>query len=288
MSILIAYAPEKGGRSALALGATLAAARGEDIELVHVVVRTWPAAPGNADAEFREWAVQSADDATAQGLAELAELAPGVTVRTHHVQSRSIAGAILDAVESLKPCVVVLGSGQDGALGQVTLGASANKIAHSCTVPVAIAPRGYRPVEPRRLVGAWSAADESELLTEMAEFGRASNLTFTAVTFGRYSDGMYPPEVGLAVEDDVFAAWRETALTALREAAPAAGLDPATDVSVASGPDWRTAVDAVAWEPGDLLAVGSHGGGVIRRVFLGSSATKILRHSPVPVVVFPG
>ncbi|PWD50821.1 universal stress protein [Serinibacter arcticus] len=288
MTVLIAYSPEKGGRSALAFGAVLAQARGEDVELVHVVVRTWHASPGNGDAEFRQWAAESADEATRTGVAELATLAPGVAVRTHHVESRSIAGAILDAVENLEPCVVVLGSGQDGALGQVTLGATANKIAHSSTVPVVVAPRGYRTVPLRRLVAAWSEADEPELLTEIATFGRASGLAVEAVTFGRYTDGMYPPEVGLEAEDEVFAAWSDEALGALRACAPAAGLDPNEDVAVAAGPDWRSAVDAVDWEPGDLLAMGSHGGGVIRRVFLGSTAAKIMRHSPVPVVVFPG
>lgn len=288
MSVLIAYAPEKGGRTALALGASLARARGEELELVHVEMRTWPASPGNADGEFRQWVAESADEATRQAVAELAELAPDITVRTHHAQARSTAAAILDAVAHLKPCVVVLGSGQDGALGQITLGATANRIAHSSTVPVVVAPRGYRSVPLTRLVGAWSTADSPGLLVEMTEFARRGGLGVQAVTFGRYSEGMYPPEVGLDTEDDVFAAWSDEALAALQAAGSAAGLDPERDVAIAAGPDWRTAVDAVDWEPGDLLAMGSHGGGGIRRVFLGSSATKILRHSPVPVVVFPG
>jgi len=36
-----------------------------------------------------------------------------------------------------------------------------------------------------------------------------------------------------------------------------------------------------------VLVVGSSSIGPIARVFLGSRATKIIRHSPVPVVVVP-
>lgn len=288
MTVLVAYAPDKGGRAALTLGAALAQARGEDVELVHVSVRTWHAAPGNVDGEFRQWAAESADEATRQGVAELAVLAPDVTVRTHHVEARSIAGAILDAVARFTPCVVVLGSGHDGALGQITLGATANRIAHSSTVPVVVAPRGYRPEPLRRVVAAWSEADDARLLGEVAAFARAGGLDVSAVTFGRFAGSMYPPEVGLDAEDDVVTAWSERALGALGHAAAAAGLDPTADVALAVGPDWRAAVDAVEWESGDLLAVGSHGGDVVRRVFLGSSAARIVRHSPVPVLVLPG
>ena len=38
---------------------------------------------------------------------------------------------------------------------------------------------------------------------------------------------------------------------------------------------------------GDVLVVGSSSGGVLARVFLGSNATRVVRHSPVPVIVVP-
>ena len=38
---------------------------------------------------------------------------------------------------------------------------------------------------------------------------------------------------------------------------------------------------------GDVLVVGSSSIGPVARVFLGSRAAKIVRHSPVPVVVVP-
>lgn len=294
MSVLLGYAAGKAGHSALRLAAAFAAARGEELEIVHVEQRPWY--EGGRDPDDAAWERESRDAQIDQALASLKAMdddgdpSPGgdVTARTHHLQGRSVAGSLLEAVERLTPSLVVLGSGAAGALGQVTLGASANKLMHSCPVPLAIAPRGYRPGGLTRLVTAWSSADEPDLLAEMAGFGREAGMAVRAVTFGRYPEAMYPPEVGLKAEHDVFATWQEESQRALAAAAPGAGLDPATDVELVIGNDWRDAVESVDWQPGDVLAMGSHGGGALRRVFLGSSAARLLRHSPAPVVVFPG
>jgi nucleotide-binding universal stress UspA family protein len=62
---------------------------------------------------------------------------------------------------------------------------------------------------------------------------------------------------------------------------------PEVDLEVGTGHDWREAVEAVAWEAGDILLMGSGTAGPVARVFLGSAASKILRHAPVPVMIVP-
>src|ERR687891_707816 len=47
------------------------------------------------------------------------------------------------------------------------------------------------------------------------------------------------------------------------------------------------ALHSLPWEEGEVLVVGSSRLGPVARVFLGSNSTKILRSSPVPVVVIP-
>jgi len=42
-----------------------------------------------------------------------------------------------------------------------------------------------------------------------------------------------------------------------------------------------------AIETGDLLLLGSGAAGQTAQVFLGSAASKILRHAPVPVMIVP-
>lgn len=103
---------------------------------------------------------------------------------------------------------------------------------------------------------------------------------------------MYPPEVGLRVEDDVaaeLAVGLTEALTAAMDDAVAVGLSAeqvTTELAMAGS--WREALDEVHWQDGEVLTIGSSGPlGPIARVFLGSRATKIIRHSPVPILVLP-
>ena len=62
---------------------------------------------------------------------------------------------------------------------------------------------------------------------------------------------------------------------------------PALESAVGYGRDWHEAVEDIGWTDDDLLAVGSSSVGPLARVFLGSRASKIVRNSPVPVVVLP-
>ena len=62
---------------------------------------------------------------------------------------------------------------------------------------------------------------------------------------------------------------------------------PDVEVVVGTGHDWREAVESVSWETGDLLLLGSGAAGPTAQVFLGSAASKILRHAPVPVMIVP-
>ena len=80
------------------------------------------------------------------------------------------------------------------------------------------------------------------------------------------------------------------------EAAGRAALDKVADlpavpreleIAIGRGESWEEALEDVEWEEGDVLVVGSSSIGPIARVFLGSRSTKIVRHSPVPVVVVP-
>ena len=62
---------------------------------------------------------------------------------------------------------------------------------------------------------------------------------------------------------------------------------PDVEVVIGSGHDWWEAVEDVPWEIGDLLLLGSGAAGPTAQVFLGSAASKILRHAPVPVMIVP-
>lgn len=59
------------------------------------------------------------------------------------------------------------------------------------------------------------------------------------------------------------------------------------EASIGRGPSWAEALEDAGWIPGDILAVGSSMSGPAARVFLGSRASKIIRHSPVPALLIP-
>ena len=58
-------------------------------------------------------------------------------------------------------------------------------------------------------------------------------------------------------------------------------------LQVVTGNGWDQALDAAEWHDGELLAIGTSPQGAIARVFIGSKGAKIVRHSPVPVLVLP-
>jgi nucleotide-binding universal stress UspA family protein len=63
--------------------------------------------------------------------------------------------------------------------------------------------------------------------------------------------------------------------------------DVRVEARVVGGRDWEDALDSLPWEEGEVLVVGSSRLGPVARLFLGSNSTKIIRSSPVPVLVIP-
>lgn len=291
MTVLVGYADGRGARDALELGVALADALDVPLTVVSVTRRSWGTPSiSRVDAEFIEWSRRTADDDLAAARARLAELAPDRDVAFRRVEGRSVPAALVEAARDEDATVVVLGSAADGSLGQVVLGSTADRLVHSSPVPVAVAPRSYRA--PRdgidRLTFAWSGAEaEVPAIERLVELAAPSTAAVRVVTFGLRRPAMFPPEVGLDAEDEVFAAW-SSGVHGTFDALRSRGLIGAdVETTVAVGADWRAAVDEIDWAPGDVLVIGSKPGGPVARVFMGSSATKIVRHSPVPVVLLP-
>ena len=97
---------------------------------------------------------------------------------------------------------------------------------------------------------------------------------------------MYPPEVGLHAEDSLLG-WASQAREALAKLKSDGVVGDDVGVEVVTGNGWDQALDAAEWEDGDLLALGTTSRGGIKGVFLGSHGAKIIRLSPVPVLVLP-
>ena len=216
----------------------------------------------------------------------------GVTIDFHKVAHRSASGGLMEAVDELKAEVLVLGSAADGKLGQVVVGSTADRLLHSSPVPLAISPRGYRGSKGAglsRLTCAYPGTPECVADVErVAVLAERLDVPLRVITFAVRGRTMYPPEVGLRVEDSILEATAGQAREALAELRKKGVVGKDVTLQVAAGNGWDQAIDNADWLDGELLALGTKQSGGIARVFLGSRGSKILRHSPVPVLVLPG
>lgn len=297
MTIVVAYVPAKGGRASLDLAAMLArSGDNEPVAVVTVVPHHWVTpSMAKVDAEFAAWAHAEGDKALATARTYLGATWPDVDASFHRVEGRSIPSALTAAAHELSADLLVLGSSTDGRVGQVIVGSTAEPLLHSSEVPVAIAPRGYRAATSStigRLTCSYSGThDDADLVTATARLSARMGCPLRIATFGVRGRTMYPPEVGLHAEDLVLEQWQSQVRDEQQrciEGLAAIGL--ATDgitAAIATGSRWDEAMDDLEWEPGEVLVVGSSRVGRLARVFLGSSAIKIVRYSPVPVVVVP-
>jgi nucleotide-binding universal stress UspA family protein len=292
VSVAVGYLAGKGGRSALNLAVEAAKTLRTALTVVTVVPRPWMTPSiARIDAEYAEYADQLAAKSATEAQQYIDSLTDGLDVSYHKVAYRSASGGLLNAVEELDPEVLVLGSSSDGKHGQVVVGSTADRLLHSSPIPLAISPRGYRMSKGgglSRITCAFPATSECVHVVErVAALAQRLNVPMRVVTFAVRGRTMYPPEVGLRAEDSILEAWAAQAREALVGLKTDGVVGDDVELQVAAGHGWDDAIDAAEWQAGDLLAIGTSPAGGLARVFLGSRGTKILRHSPVPVLVLP-
>jgi nucleotide-binding universal stress UspA family protein len=292
MTVIVGFLAGKAGISALHLGVEAARTLKTSLSVVTVVPKPWTTVSlARIDAEYAQYADRLAADSATQASQCVAKLDPDLEVSFHKYAHRSAAGGLLAAVEELKAEALVLGSASDGSLGQVVVGSTSDRLLHSSPVPLAICPRGYRGSKSHgltRLTAAYPGTEESRHVVErVAALAAQLEVPLRVITCAVRGRTMYPPEVGLHAEDSLLAAWASQAREALAKLKSDGVVGEDTELQVVTGNGWDQALDAAEWEDGELLAIGTSPQGAIARVFLGSKGTKIVRHSPVPILVLP-
>jgi nucleotide-binding universal stress UspA family protein len=292
VTVLVGYLAGKGGISALNLGVEAARTLRTSLSVVTVVPRPWTTpSPARIDAEYAQYADRLAADSAAQARECVASLATDLEVSFHKYAHRSASGGLLDAVRELDAQALVLGSAADGSLGQVVIGSTADRLLHSSPVPLAISPRGYRGSKTHgltRITCAYPGTPESRHVVErVATLAADLDVPMRVITFAVRGRTMYPPEVGLHAEDSILQSWASAARETLASLKSDGIVGDDVELQVVTGNGWDQALDAAEWLDGELLALGTSPQGAIARVFLGSKGTKIVRHSPVPVLVLP-
>ncbi|MDN5763617.1 MAG: universal stress protein [Microlunatus sp.] len=292
MTVVVGYIPHKGGRGSLDLGIQLAHGLGESLLVVTVVPRQWSTPSlAKVDAEYAAFARQLGEQAEAQARKYLTATTVSVETEYRVVTGRSVSAALLAAVEECGASMLVLGSSTDGAIGRIVLGTTTDKLLHSAPVPVALSPRGFRSTAADGFCRVTCAYSDSVIAPRVVEwsvdFAARLDARARIASFGVRGSSMYPPPVGLSAEDSVLDSWLEqaSASQAALRAENLIGSD--VETVTATGPGWAESLSGVEWEVDELLVIGSSSVGPVARVFLGSRAAKLIRHSPVPVVVIP-
>ncbi len=287
MTVLAGFSASSHGLAPLHLGAQLARSAGGKLVAASLVERPWP--PKSEPTE-REYLSHLTGQVKRHLDAAVATLPDDVDTWAVTSESESIPTGLANLAVELGAEVVAVGSSSTGLLGRVALGSVTDSLVHHAHVPVAIAPRGY-PAEAgpiRRLSVAYGGnAAAVGLIASSAELAQRWSARLRIVSFR-----VRPLWVGIEPggEDLVVQQWlRRTTdeiskqLNDVRARIPV----PDVDVVIGQGHDWQAAVEDVSWTAGDILLLGSGAAGAKAQVLLSSAASKILRRSPVPVMILP-
>jgi nucleotide-binding universal stress UspA family protein len=181
----------------------------------------------------------------------------------HH--ARSAPAGLLEVAEGRKAAMIVVGTSGHPAIGSVTA-----RLLHGSPVPVALAPHGFRSRPGARVERVTAAFGGSKGLVDAAS--AAASRLGVPLRIASFAAPAHAPFAAGLVER-----WVQEVETVAAQA-------PAV---VGRGASWEEAIDDVEWRDGDVLVVGSSSAAPPARVFLGSRASRIIRHSPVPVLVVP-
>lgn len=276
MRYVVGYTPNARGADAVALGSALARAQGAHLDLVYVVDKGARQGVPNEEGGRVRHEGQTVLAAQREGL----ELVPeDVSVEFHVRNSDSFAAGLIDAAVEGDAGLIVVGAAGNGLFKRHTVGTVANGLLHASPVPVALAPRGYRSKDAvTRLtlaVGQRTGADAA--IDTAIDWAESRGVPLRLVSL-----------VELDAEGDsgeVVNAAHIHANTVLTDASRR--LPDRDRVEVAHGRTIEEAIDDLEWDESEILLVGSSRLAERNRLFIGSTAYKVLRALPVPMVVIP-
>ncbi|MBD3940245.1 universal stress protein [Microbacterium sp. NEAU-LLC] len=280
--IVVGYTATDAGADAVALGTRLAAAARAELDLVLVLPGEDRSVITPPDASYDRYLQGQAETWLAEATAKIPD---AVTSRSHVRFADSFAEGLVAAAHELEASLIVVGAANGGLRGRHRLGTVANELLHSSDVPVVLAPEGSRRMEATgvtRVTAAIGTRPGAEALLDasialaVATGAELRLLSLVSVDLPASVDTGVIRIAGAAHADDVLG----KALDALPDGVEA-------DVVVARGDSIEDAVAHLGWEPGEIAVVGSSRLAQPRRLFLGSTAAKMLHELPVPMVVVP-
>lgn len=270
-SIMVAFVATAGGREALRLGIAIARARGLALKVV-MALQSDETCPGTYPHD-RGYA-GLVEEQAARWLADaLDEVPPDISATAHIAVGDSVTHTLLGEARRLDCQLMVVGARGGGLLNRLSLGSVVDTLLHSSPIPVALAPRGFDHPGPVERITAMfgprpGAADTVAVGASRARL-RGIPLRLVNLEIG----GEKP--LG------------EPAIAAATKAATELLRSGQADRRVVTAATVEEAMGRLDWRPGEVALIGSSRLAPDRRLFVGATALKILRHTPVPVVAIP-
>lgn len=282
MRYVVGYSANARGHDAVNLAVSLARGRGAALDLVVAIPEVSPFSAAHAPKAGFETLLH--EQARAWLDEALALVPADVPAEGHVRRGGSDAQTLMDACAEFQADMLIIGATSNGLFKRFTIGSVARALLHAATVPVALAPHGYhrREALTRISCGLGARPGADELLDYAVSMASNRDVPLRVVSLLTLDDGGSP---------DVAEAARSHAGNRVSAALPGgdAGVHVAAkaDVVVAQGRSIEEAVDRLDWEDGEVLVIGSSRLARSRAIFLGSTANRILRALPVPMIVVP-
>jgi nucleotide-binding universal stress UspA family protein len=292
MTVVVGLSPGDRARPAVSLGAMLARSADQRLVVTAVVPEPWPPHPSRSDDRFLAYQAGMAEKALVEARPLVGNYGPVDYVLR---RARSVSSGLLDVAEENDASYVVLGSSPNGAQHRVAIGGIADRILHSAGVPVVVTPRDFtfRPgYRLSRVTVAFGRGDgDSDLLA------RATDRAMSVGAHLRVACFAVEPLASLATlgtavaeaETLVAGRWVDSLkpiIAATLERTTMASSADTVDIAVGSGYSWADALTDIPWTNDEILVIGTSSS-PIGRLFLGSHAAKIVKNSPVPVMLVP-
>ncbi len=222
----------------------------------------------------------------------LGEVPADITASGHVVRAVDAAEGLLGAARALDAGLIVIGARSGGLLRSHRLGQMASALLHTSPVPVAMAPTGYRHTGPIGRVTTMfgQRPGVTDLIAVGLETARERRIPLRLVSLVMIDD---PGAADADLEDT--AAINMAVINGVYDYATARLAAEASDMVdagyattvIATG---RSVTDALAeldWDDDEIVLVASSRLATLGHLFLGKTATRMMRTTPVPVVVVP-
>jgi nucleotide-binding universal stress UspA family protein len=269
--------------AAVKYAAGLAANYEATIHLLHVVTPIPPTAYEYVVVDTSE-IVSSMEERSAEEINKLVGVLKGTGVKTEtQVRLGDVYDEIKQAIEELKPDLIVMGTHGRRGVERWFLGSTTEKLLRHSPVPVVtISATGEKPLTPPRRI---------MVTTDFSE-GTADALAFAFSVAQENESQVTLLHVVNDVAADISWRYRDSLINGVRkqleDMVPAEARNWCDIVTrVESGVPYRIIKRVLEDERIDLLVMNIHGKGMLDRALLGSTAERVVRTAGCPVMLIP-